>query len=161
MRSGLFDAQAALLAGDPSGASQGIADAQAAADQLLPLFTADPAIAPAIEKDLAAAGAAVKANDAEGLAIASGQIWATLMRGAYGETLAAVEAGDARAAASWLLLRDFRLTTRFDRPNADSTVAVRQLAEGTATPEQVAATVQADLLDTYQARLEALLNEVA
>lgn len=161
IRSGLFDAQAALLAGDPAQAAQGVADAQAAADHLLPLFTADPAVAPAIEEDLAAANAAVKANDAEGLAIASGQVWATLMRGAYAETLAAVGAGDAKAAASWLLLRDFRLTTRFDRPNADSTVAVRQLAEGTATPEQVAATVQADLLDTYQARLEALLNEVA
>lgn len=161
IRSGLFDAQAALLAGDPGQAAQGVAEAQAAADQLLPLFTADPAVAPAIEADLAAAHTAVTANDAEGLAIASGQVWATLMRGAYAETLAAVEAGDAKAAASWLLLRDFRLTTRFDRPNADATVAVRQLAEGTATPEQVAATVEADLLDTYQARLEALLNEVA
>jgi high-affinity iron transporter len=161
IRSGLFDAQAALLAGDPPQAMQGVAHAQAAAGELLPLFTADLAIAPAVEKDLAAAQAAVQTNDAEGLAIASGQIWATLVRGAYAETLAAVEAGDAKAAASWLLLRDFRLTTRFDRPNADATVAVRQLAEGTATPEQVAATVQADLLDTYQARLEALLNEVA
>ena len=161
IRSGLFDAQAALLAGDAAQAEQGVAAAQAAADQLLPLFTADPEIAPAIEKDLAAAQDAIKANDAEGLAIAAGQIWATLMRGAYAETIAAVEAEDAKAAASWLLLRDFRLTTRFDRPNADSTVAVRQLAEGTATPEQVTATVQADLLDTYQARLEALLNEVA
>jgi high-affinity iron transporter len=161
IRSGLFDAQAALLAGDPAQAMGSVAEAQAAADRLLPLITADPAIAPAIEADLAAAQAAVEANDAEGLAIVSGQIWATLMRGAYAETLAAVEAGDADAAASWLLLRDFRMTTRFDRPNADSTVAVRQLAEGAATPEQVAATVQADLLDTYQARLEALLNEVA
>jgi high-affinity iron transporter len=161
IRSGLFDAQAALLAGDPVQVAQGVARAQTAADELLPLFTADPDIAPAIEKSLAAAESAVKANDAEELAIASGQIWATLMRGAYAETLAAVEAGDAKAASSWLLLRDFRLTTRFDRPNADATVAVRQLAEGKATPEQVAATVQADLLDTYQARLEALLNEVA
>ncbi|MFN8662856.1 MAG: FTR1 family protein [Thermomicrobiales bacterium] len=161
VRSGLFDAQAALLAGDPAKAEQGIADAQAAADQLLPLFTADPAVAPAVEQDLAAAEKAVQGNDAEGLAVASGQIWATLMRGAYAETLAAVDAGDAKAAASWLLLRDFRLTTRFDRPNADATVAVHQLAEGAATPEQVAATVQADLLDTYQARLEALLNDVA
>ena len=161
IRSGLFDAQAALLAGDPAQAAQGVAAAQAAADDLLPLFTADPSIAPGIEQDLAAAQTAVAANDAEGLAVASGRLWATLMRGAYAETLAAVAAGDAQAAASWLLLRDFRLTTRFDRPNADATVAVRQLADGTATPEQVAAIVQADLLDTYQARLEALLNEVA
>ncbi|MCA9878247.1 MAG: FTR1 family protein, partial [Thermomicrobiales bacterium] len=161
IRSGLFDAQAALLAGAPTEAAQGVSDAQTAADQLLPLFTADPAIAPVIEQALAAAEAAVQANDAEGLAIASGQIWATLMRGAYAETLAAVDAGDAKAAASWLLLRDFRLTTRFDRPNANATVAVRQLADGAAQPDQVAAVVQADLLDTYQARLEALLNEVA
>jgi high-affinity iron transporter len=161
IRSGLFDAQAALLAGDPAQAAQGVAEAQAAADALLPRLTADPEIAPALEQALAAADAAVQAGDAKALAIASGQVWATLMRGAYAETLEAVEAGDAKAAASWLLLRDFRLTTRFDRPNADATVAVRQLAEGAATPEQVAATVQADLLDTYQARLEALLNEVA
>ncbi|MFT4039641.1 MAG: FTR1 family protein [Thermomicrobiales bacterium] len=161
VRSGLFDAQAALLAGDPAAATEGVAAAQTAAAQLLPLFTADPTIAPEITQDLAAAEAAVKANDAEALAIASGEIWATMMRGAYAQTLAAVMAGDADAAASWLLLRDFRLTTRFDRPNADSTVAIRQLKEGTAQPADVAAVVQADLLDTYQARLEALLNEVA
>ena len=59
IRSGLFDAQAALLAGDPAQAAQGVADAQAAADDLLPLFTADPSIAPGIEQDLAAAQTAV------------------------------------------------------------------------------------------------------
>src|SRR5690606_34148880 len=72
IRSGLFDAQAALLAGNAAQAEAGVAGAQAAAGHLLPLFTADPAIAPAMDEELAAAAAAVKANDAERLAIASG-----------------------------------------------------------------------------------------
>lgn len=161
IRSALFDAQAALLAGKSAAAVAAVASAQGAADAIAPRFTADPAAANALTSAMTAALHAAEADDASALAVASGQAWAALMRGAYSETLAAVEANDAAAAASWLLLRDFRLTTRFDRPNADSTVAVQQLSAGNATPEQVVATIQADLLDTYQARLEAMLNDIA
>jgi high-affinity iron transporter len=161
IRGDLYNAQAALLAGDPAAATKAVSDATALADSLASSFTADPAIKPALAKELAAARAAVDAGDAVGLAIAHGQIWSTLVRGAYAETMAAIAKGNADAGATWLLLRDFRMTTRFDRPNADATLAMQQLRNGALAPAQAGETVRADLLDTYQARLEAALNDVA
>ncbi|HET7092272.1 MAG TPA: FTR1 family protein, partial [Thermomicrobiales bacterium] len=75
--------------------------------------------------------------------------------------LAAVARDDAADAAHWLLLRDFRPTTTLSRPGADATLAVRKLGAGALTPEQTAAAVRGDLLDTYQAQLEAELNDIA
>jgi high-affinity iron transporter len=144
----LFAAEAALLAGDADSAAKAIEAASRDAARVLPLFTADAAIAPAVKAELKAASDAVARNDAPGLAIAHGQIWSMLVRGAYAQTLAAVAAGDAADAARWLLLRDFRLTTKFDRPNANATLAVEQLRLGKITPDDAAATIRADLLDT-------------
>jgi high-affinity iron transporter len=161
IRSALFDAQAALLAGDAAAAAEAVASAIDATDRLLPLLNADQEIAAALQEQLAATGDAVARNDPIALAVANGQIRATLVRGSYAETLASVRAGDAKRAAAWLLLRDFRITTRFDRPNADSTLAIQQLGQGQITREQASETIRADLLDTYQARLEASLNDLA
>jgi high-affinity iron transporter len=161
IRSSLFDAQAALLTDDASSAAEAVASATAAADRMLPQLSADQEVAPALQTQLAAAADAVARNDPIALAVANGQIRSTLVRGSYAETLAAVRGGDAEKAASWLLLRDFRITTRFDRPNADATLAIQQLGQGQVTPAQAIETIRADLLDTYQARLESTLNEVA
>ncbi|MGH2615052.1 MAG: FTR1 family protein [Thermomicrobiales bacterium] len=161
IRSHLFDAQAALLADDVQAAVAAVAAADAEVERLAPAFDADAAIVPALESGLATAGDAATRGDAAGLALAHGQIWATLVRGAYAQTLAAVASGETEAAAAWLLLRDFRVTTRFDRPNADATLAIKAWRDRAMTPEQAAETIRADLLDTYQARLEAALNTFA
>ena len=124
-------------------------------------MTADETAAAALRASLAAASDAVAANDPAALAVAQGQIRAIMARGAYAETVAAAAAGDAESAAAWLLLREFRATTRYDRPNADATLALQDLRQGAITPEQAVETIRADLLDTYQARLEATLNETA
>ena len=150
-----------MLAGQPRTAAEAVAAAAAATEPLLTLLTADQESAAALRTALAAAAAAVGDEDPAALATAHGQIWATLVRGAYAETMAAVRDGDADSAAAWLLLRDFRLTTRFDRPNADATLAVAGLARGEISTAQAGQAVSADLLDTYQARLEATLNEIA
>jgi high-affinity iron transporter len=161
IRSGLFDAQAALLAGDSAAAAEAVATATASADLLAPEFVADPTIAPALDAGLAAADNAVARQDSAALALAHGVIWSTLTRGAFAQTVAAVEAGDADAAGAWLLVRDFRVTTRFDRPNGDATLAVEGLREGKIAPANAAETVRVDLLDTYQARLESTLNTLS
>ena len=161
IRTDLYDAQAALLAGEAKRAEHAMADASATADALTASFTADPTIAPALATSIAAANNAVSAGDPVALALEHGQVWATLVRGAYAETMAAIARGDADASAAWLLLRDFRPTTRFDRPNATATLAVKELRDGAIAPDQAGETVRADLLDTYQARLEAALNDVA
>ena len=129
-------------------------------DGLLPALTANPTVATAIADAVAAAATAVERHDGKALAIAHGRLWATLMGGAYAQTLAATKAGDADSAAAWLLLRDFKPTTKFARPSANATLAMQQLRQGKITAAQAAEAVRADLLDTYQARLESSLNTI-
>ena len=83
IRSALFDAQAALLAGNTADAVAAVASAQGAVDAIASQFTADPAAATALTSALSAAQDAATANDAGALGVASGQAWAALMRGAF------------------------------------------------------------------------------
>jgi high-affinity iron transporter len=160
IRAGLFDAQTALLAGDAEAAATAVDEAIVAAGRLALLFDADPETGAALQRSLAAAREAVTKQDAVALGVAHGRIWAALMRGAYAETLAAVKAGDPDGAASWLLLRDFRPTTRFARPNADATLAMQAFRAGKAGAVETIAAIETDLLDTYQARLETTLSDI-
>ncbi len=102
---------------------------------------------------LADAARSASARDESGLAAARGRLRAAVLRGSYDVTLAAVGAGDARTAGSWLLLREFRKATRFTRPGVDATLAVRQLARKRSGPRAAVLGVKKDLLDAYQASL--------
>ena len=161
LRTAVYDAQNALLLDDPAAAAAAMADAAGSASVLAAGLRADPTAGPDLLRALETARRATAAGDGRALAVAHGELWSALVRGAYAETVAAVEAGDAAAAADWLLLRDFRPTTRFARPNADATLAVRGLGEGTVPRAEAERAVRADLLDTYQARLESSLNDLA
>jgi high-affinity iron transporter len=161
IRSDLFDAQAALLAGDSAAAAEAVAAATSSAALLTPSFGADGDVAHALEAGLAAASDAVARNDATALALAHGQVWSALVRGSYTRTLEAIRNGNAESAAAWLLVRDFRVTTRFDRPHGDATLAVQGMREGKIASGTAVETVRADLLDTYQARLESALNTLS
>ena len=56
-------------------------------------------------------------------------------------------------------VREFRKPTRFSRPGADATLALEAARRrGDRRPQAALAAVQADLLDTYQARLRAALE---
>jgi high-affinity iron transporter len=110
---------------------------------------------------LRAASAAVLARDDVALASARGRLRAALLRGAYAVTLAAARRGDSSTAARWLLLREFRKATRFTRPGADATNAVRDLRRGRLAPSRAALAVKKDLLDAYQSRLLDELDEAA
>lgn len=158
IRSDLFDAQAALLGGDSTAAAAAVEAAKAAASRLAPSFISDPTITRELTGELDRASQAVTRNDPIALALVHGQVWSTMVRGAFAETLAATESADVSTAARWLLLRDFRITTRFARPSGDATLAVNGLRSGAINPENASAVVRADLLDTYQARLESALN---
>ena len=125
------------------------------------VHAADPGADRDIRRALAQALRAARAGDELGLASAAGTARAGLLRGAYAATLAAVERGDADAARTWLLLRDFRTATRFTRPGADATVAVERLAAGRIDPRGARTAVAKDLLDAYQSRVRELLDEGA
>jgi high-affinity iron transporter len=105
---------------------------------------------------------ALNAGDSVAFAAARATLWAGLLNASYQEIQHAIENNNAEAAKRWLSLREFRQATRFSRPNADATLAIKKLAEGSLSKEETLAIVRADLLDTYQARLaEALSDTVA
>jgi high-affinity iron transporter len=109
--------------------------------------------------DLAAQ--AVAARNAPGYAAARAQLWTALLDGSRIVVENAITSGDARTAQTWLPLREFRRSTRFSRPNADATLALGELANGTVKPDAALQATHADLLDTYQARLTTALSDLA
>ncbi len=148
LQDALFQAQVALLADDTTAAADSIVAAQAIMAGLdeLPLecWTL-------LDQALTQAATAVLQGEAVSLAGARGQARAAIFWGSYRLTRQAVEAGNSKAAQQWLLVRDFRPSTRFTRPGADATLAIRQMIAG--QEEATLARLEADLLDTYQARL--------
>jgi high-affinity iron transporter len=161
VRDALFDAQAELIVGTPATAQRAVARARAAyAGRLRAgVRAADPSAGRAAQAALAAAVRAARRGDATRLAAARGGARAAIFRGSYAATLGAVGRGDAAAARSWLLLREFRTATRFTRPGADATLAVERLAAGTLDARRARDAVGKDLLDAYQARLRDLLDD--
>jgi high-affinity iron transporter len=109
--------------------------------------------------DLAARAAA--AGRTPEFAAARAQVWTALLDGGHILVERAIADGDAAEAQIWLPLREFRRATRFARPNADATLALQALAAGNAQPAAALAAARADLLDTYQARLNAALADLA
>ncbi len=159
IRSSLFDVQRSLADGDTSGAAE-ITGLTGDVATLSALFTADPTAAADLDAQFAVAQAAVAANDPVALAMARGLMWTAMLQGAYAETIQAVQDNRPADATAWLLLREFRPTTKFERPNANATLAVHAFANGEMTAEDAILAVQADLLDTYQARLTTELADI-
>jgi high-affinity iron transporter len=152
VRTTLAGAQRALVLGEPATARRLVADA--AALELGPL-------GPVTRPGLAAAEEAVSRRDSVGLEIARAATWTAILGEAARRVLAATVAGEVERARAWLLVREFRKPTRFTRPGADATLALRALEDGRMAPQPAAASARADLLDTYQARLRAALERVA
>lgn len=161
IRTALFDAQSALLTGDTATAHARTADAVAAAQPLLAAFSRSSTATQRLSADLEAATEAVAANVQVGLAAARGDIATAILLGSYELTMDAIRNDDATTASSWLLVRDFRPSTKFSRPGADATLAVKGLANGSVTADAALAAVEADLLDTYQAKTEEVLTSAA
>ncbi|CAN5856977.1 FTR1 family protein [soil metagenome] len=110
---------------------------------------------------LANAQKALTKHDAPAFAVARAQIWTAILGGSYAVVTSAVQRGDGQTAQSWLSLREFRTATRFSRPNVDATLAIERLVAKTSAPADVLVAVNADLLDTYQGRLNEVLGEIA
>jgi high-affinity iron transporter len=151
LRTTLADAQRALVLGEPGEARALVA--KAAVLDLGPLRKA-------ARPGLRAARDAAAAEDPVALEIARATTWTAVLVEAVKRATAAAAAGDVDEARAWLLVREFRQPTRFTRPGADATLALRALADGHLAAGAAAEAVRADLLDTYQARLNASLEAV-
>jgi len=166
VNAGLFEAQSELILGTPRRAARLVQHARGHAAELEQAAGgSDPAGAEAavdaLDAGLASAQQAAARGDRTALAASRGQVRAALYAYAYDATLAAVESGDAQQAQAWLLLREFRTATRFTRPGADATLALRALERGRLAPTAAREAVAKDLLDAYQARLRELLADAA
>jgi high-affinity iron transporter len=149
----VFDAQSALLLDEPGSATRLVrrAEHELRGPLARGLRREAPAADRATRAALADAARAAHVRDETALAAARGRLRAALFRGSYAVTVAAIRAGDAPTAATWLLLREFRKATRFTRPGIDATLAVRELPR--TGPRKAALGVKKDLLDAYQASL--------
>ncbi|MCS6847054.1 MAG: FTR1 family protein [Anaerolineae bacterium] len=105
--------------------------------------------------------AALRSGRMADYAQACASAWTALLGAGYRIVVDAASEGDAELARQWLPLREFRRSTRFARPGAEATLALEDLARGKIAPEAAVQAVNADLLDTYQARMIAALNDVA
>jgi high-affinity iron transporter len=151
----VFDAQTALLLDEPRSALRLVqrARAQLRGPLAKGLRRSAPGADRAVRSALAGAAVFAHARDETQLAAARGRLRAGLLRGSYAVTVAAIRAGDAHTAATWLLLREFRKATRFTRPGVDATLAVRELAHGRSGRRAALMGVKKDLLDADQASL--------
>ncbi len=87
-------------------------------------------------------------------------VWTGILEGSYHIVLASIHSGDLQTAQSWLAVRQYRQATRFSRPNADATLALAQLQAGEISAEEAILALNADWLDTYQARLNEALYKL-
>ena len=159
VRDGLFDAQSALLL-DERGADRHVehaADAYAGPLRTV-LRRADPA---AHREILGGLRRAARAETPIALAAVRGTVQAALFRGALAATLAAIERRDVPAARSWLLLREFRTPTRYTRPGADATLALRALERRRTSTGAARLAVVKDVLDATQGRARERVDELA
>jgi high-affinity iron transporter len=160
-RQALFEAQVALMQADTATAQRALESAQTAYEAgLKPTFEADAAnTAERIETLWTQAEDAINADNAPAFAAIRSQLWTALLDGSTQIVVTATNTGDGTMAAQWLTLRDFRTSTRFSRPGADATLAVKALASGTVVGSEALVAVEADLYDTYQGQLVAALSD--
>ncbi len=96
-------------------------------------------------------------GDAAATARARQLLWAALMGAARRQAFAAIDAGDAAAAANWLTIRDYA------RASGDTAaaLAVQALGRGELAPEAARATVDAELLTVAASELRLGLSRAA
>ena len=157
----LFDARSSLILDGGDRAAEDVADARLALSGVLVagLKRSSPENLKALEAALDDAQQAVAEGDEVALAAARGEALAALRHGAYDVAIEATASGQVGRARAWLLIRDFRQITRFTRPGVDATSALDDLEAGEATADEAVLSVQKDLYDAYQTRLNSFLDE--
>jgi high-affinity iron transporter len=161
IRNTLFSAQSALLSNDTTGAVSQVGTATTRYQQILrpAILKAAPEVASNLDDAFNTALKAAQSADSLGLAAARSRVWTELVQASFRVVMQALQNSDKATAQDWLQLRDFRTPTKFSRPGADSTLAMKALATGQGNYPAAIQAVRADLLDTYQGKLnEALVN---
>ncbi|GAB1471653.1 FTR1 family protein [Chloroflexota bacterium] len=161
IRAALVQAQLDL-ASDPAASAQLTADAEASYQNGLSSWFAryDPESQLRIDSAFESLNQAAANGDAVAFAIARSQIWTGILAGSYSIIEESIQSGDGVTAQAWLPVREFRIASRFTRPNVGATLAVEGFIAGTVTAEDALQSIRADMLDTYQARMTESLREL-
>ncbi|MCS6939685.1 MAG: FTR1 family protein [Roseiflexus sp.] len=147
---------------DPAGARARLAEAHDAYASMSPTIARYAPDADARARaGFTDAEQALTTGDAPAFAVARSHIWMAILAGGYDVVVGSLRAEDARTAQQWLAVREFRHATRFSRPNADAARAVHDAATQAIPAADAIPAVQADLLDTYQARLNEALQTLS
>ncbi|MEZ4520572.1 MAG: FTR1 family protein [Thermomicrobiales bacterium] len=151
-----------MLRGDADEAETEVTGAAQFYDEHLAATIADkaPHAADHIAAAFADAHESVADGDGPGLALARAWIWGGMLEAGTLVAISSAEAGDVEAASSWLLLREYRPSTRFSQASAQATLELKSLEQGLVAPSDAAAALRADLYDTYQALLLQELTEI-
>ncbi len=160
IRSSLLKAQLSLT-DDPNAAAAFVEDAEAAYQSGLSghIAASNPQAHQRVLSAFETLVNSVSRGDATWFAAARAQAWTGILAGSYSIVEDAIQRGDGLTAQTWLPVREFRVATRFSRPNVGATLAVEALLEETVSIEDALQSIRADALDTYQARMgEALLD---
>lgn len=117
----------------------------------------DPAGAATVDAALAAYVNSAARGDAHAAARQSRQLWAALLIAARAELLAAIDRAEAGSANNWLTIRDYA------RASGDTAaaLAVQALGEGTVSPVDARASVDAELLGVAASELRLALTRAA
>ena len=155
VRAELVQAQLAL-GRDPDQAKQHVQAARERYQQLLARAGRElpTALGDQMKDGFSGADMALQSGNAVGMAESRAAIWTALLSTGQALVEAAITRGDASAAQGWLAVREYRRATRFARPSADATLALAEFAAGQRAPADTIQAARADLLDTYQARLD-------
>ncbi|MBX3081643.1 MAG: hypothetical protein KF716_08390 [Anaerolineae bacterium] len=150
IRSELFAAQKEILASRPDAALQHVQSAQQ-----LYQTTLEQAIkqaAPEIDTTITQIFSQLLTLPLDGNALSyeRSYLWTLLLGGSREVVIAAIRRGDKDTARSWLLLRDYRTSTRYMRPDADATLALHAFLDDKRGAEETVKAIDVDLLDGYQ-----------
>jgi high-affinity iron transporter len=161
IRSSLVQAQLELTT-DPNASAQLVADAESAYQSGLSNWFAQsaPDARSRIDSAFESLHQSAVKGDVVSFAAARAQVWTGILAGSYSIVEQSIQSGDGAAAQAWLPVREFRIATRFSRPNVGATLAVEGFIAGTVTAEDALQSVRADVLDTYQARMSESLRDL-
>src|SRR5262245_54772939 len=148
IRASLVQAQLSLTS-DPIASADLLKDAEATYQTALSswISASNPRAHLRIDSAFNALVDSASRGDVTSFAAARAQAWTGILAGSYRIVEDAIQSGDGLTAQTWLPVREFRIATRFSRPNVGATLAVEGLIEGTVSAKDALLSVRADVLD--------------
>lgn len=162
IRKTLFDIQL-ILGSDPILAARELEQAQNdySGEFSDTIKTAAPVADTRILAGFDVARHALEQKDVPAFAAARAQIWTAILAGSYATVENSLRQGDISTAQLWLPVREFRSDYTLLAPEMNAAMAIFRFSQDEISSEDMFAALRADLYDSYQARLDETLRDLA